>query len=193
MSNMAKFLMPILILGLATAGGRYVYYKILNAGDRSDRPWAYPDDQGNPLTGSWVGEVKDADGQVHHLELNIVNPFDDASRAERLTNRKLKRDRHKKTSFEFTATERYQSKVIEHQNLGSLAEPEGEDVKWQFGPIDDKHYPGFNLNLAKGKWNGDKILMEVSFSFYTPEGHSHYESADPRHRFKGTLVLQKKT
>jgi hypothetical protein len=191
MHSKTKTIVPIIALILVTLVGRYVYYKFLNSNDRSDRPWAYEDANGNSLTGDWEGEVRDADGELHQLHLTIINPHDDASRAERATNRKMKRDRSKKTSFYFTAKETYQEKVILYENNGSLTDPEGNKVKWQFLPVDDKHYNGFNLNQAKGKWDADKLLMEVSFSYYTKEGHSHYESGDKRYSYVGDMVLKK--
>jgi hypothetical protein len=192
MSNNKRALV-ILILALSGIGAmRYGYYKYLNYKDKSDRSWAYPDSNGHMLTGLWNGQVKDADGHTHDLSIQIINPYDDKYRADRVSNKRIKRDRSSKKYFEIIAEEKYKGNTITHTNGGRLNAPDAKELNFQFGPDDGKHYEGFNLNIADGVWKDDVITLDVKFAYFTREGYSHSDSADPRHDYIGKAVLKKK-
>lgn len=186
-----KIIFPLIALLFVSLAGRYAYYLFLNSKDKTDRPWAYANAQGKMLTGTWIGDVKDADGELHQLEMTITNPYDDATRVDKATSKKFKRDRTKKSTFQYFATEKYKGKTITHENIGSLVDPNSNKIKWQFSPTDDQHYSGFNLNIANGTWQIDQLMVAVTFSFYTKEGYSHYVSSDPRHKYIGSMNLIK--
>ncbi len=183
-------LLILVVTGLY--GLRFGYYKYLQHKDKSDRPWAYEDANGHSLTGLWTGEVKDPDGVKHQLSITITNPYDDEYRSKRANSKRIKRDRSSKSSFTVNIEEIYKGNTIVHENSGSLSDPEGNQISLRFGPKDDQHYHGFNLNLADGIWKGNELNLDVTFAFFTKEGYSHSDSSDPRHDMKGKLVMKKK-
>ena len=188
-SNKIKWF--IIGIFLFAIGIRYAYYAFTKYDDKSDRPWAYENTSGHRLTGIWKGKVTDPDGIVQEVEMEIINPFDEEKEKKRIFSKRIKRDRSDKSFFEGTSTIKWKGKIKDYEVWGGLREPNETDLHFQWRPLDDEHLPGFNLNLAKGSWEGDQLKLSIEFSFFTKEGFSRYESDNPKHNQLGTLVMKK--
>jgi hypothetical protein len=187
-----SFVVYLIIAFALTVGIRELYFVYLQKKDKWDRPWAYKSEKGYSLTGTWVGDVTDAEGNRHHVSMEIINPYDDAYRRKRASDKRIKRDRSSKTYFMVKANELYNGLAIKHESSGRLSTALGNKLNLQFSPEDNRHYHGFNLNLAEGTWIQNQLTLNVHFAYFTKEGFSYSNSADPRHEFIGKMTLNKK-
>lgn len=182
----------ILIAFLAMVVGiRYVYYLYVKHADKDHRPWAYPDANDHSLVGNWVGTCTDADGISHKVSFEILHPFSEEKAKDRIFSKRIKRDRSSKNTFEGVGVIDYKGKKEDIVLSGHVAKEDNQNIKIDPRPTNDKHHAGFNVNLLSGKWLGNTLDLEVTFSFYTPEGFSRYESANPKHSFIGKLIMTK--
>jgi hypothetical protein len=187
----SKSLLMAVVLILMAVGIRYVYYLYVKHADKDHRPWAYPDANDHSLVGNWTGTCTDADGISHKVSFEILNPFSDEKAKDRIFSKKIKRDRRSKNTFEGKGVISYNGKQEEIELSGHVDKEDHQKVEIDPMPTNDKYHPGFNVNLLYGKWLGNTLDLEVTFSFYTPEGFSRYESANPKHSFIGKLVMTK--
>lgn len=172
--------------------GRVGFYFFNKHSDLDRRPWAYTDDPRKPLlVGKWRGAVTDPDGVIHQVELEIEEPLSDAERQKRFSQRRIRRDRSSPTFFDGTATLETRGRKEPCEIWGGLDKPDGNQVHLQFRPLDDKHPPGFNINLAKGRWQENTLELDVSFAFFKNDGASFSDSADPRFDQQGKLLLSR--
>jgi hypothetical protein len=189
--NLSKSLLNFVIFILLVAAGRYVYYLYVKHADKDHRPWAYADANDHSLVGNWVGTCTDADGISHKVSFEIQHPFSEEKTKDRLFSKRIKRDRRSKNTFNGKGVISYNGKHEEIELSGHVGKEDHQKVEIDPMPTNDKYHPGFNVNLLYGKWLGNTLDLEVTFSFYTPEGFSRYESANPKHSFIGKLVMTK--
>lgn len=169
---------------------RYGCYIIDKKYDTYRRPWAYSDDPTKPLlVGKWEGSVMDPDGVRHGVEMEIVVPITEEERQKRFSNKRIKRDRSSPTFFDGMAVLAVNGHRDSSELWGGLDEPDGHLIHFQFRPVNGIHPPGFNLNLLEGNWQGNTLDLEVTFSFFKPDGASFYDSANPKHEQKGKLLM----
>lgn len=185
-NKLIAFIIFIVVLGF---GSRYLFYKYLNAKDKSDRPWAYKNENGHSFTGKWKGSVKDADGFIHDIVIELFSPYDDEYRKNRASSKRIKRDRSSKNYFEGTAVETYKNKVINHEVYGNFISQEENTFTINIRTEDKDRYEGFNINLGSGIWKDDNINIDMSFAYFTKELYSTSDSADPRYDYIGKLDL----
>ena len=189
-SNQLKFFIAgfLIIAVLCKVGCFYLDKKY----DTIRRPWAYSDDTSKPLLiGKWKGKVTDPDNIVHEVEMEIFPPTTDEKRWKRVSSKRVKRDRSSRTFFDGMAVLAVNGKKDSCELWGGLDRPDGHQIHFQFRPVKDVHPPGFNLNLVEGVWQGDTIVLDVTFAFFRPDGSSHSDSADPRYDQKGKLTVER--
>jgi hypothetical protein len=165
-------------------------YYINKKYDTVRRPWAYATDK-PLLVGKWKGQCMDPDKDVYDIDLEIFKPMSEDKRWARVMQKRIKRDRSSTTFFNGIAIATHRGVLDTFEIWGGLDKADGDEMHFQFRPLDDHHPEGFNLNLAKGKWQKDNMNLSVSFAYFTKEGYSHYESDNPKHEQLGLLKLSR--
>jgi hypothetical protein len=161
--------------------------------DTYRRPWAYSDDPAKPLlVGKWKGECKDADQVVHKVELEIFEPMSEDERWAKVFRKRGRRSRKSATFFDGMAVVETNGKRDTCEIWGGLDKADGHEIHFQISPVSEVHPPGFNINLLKGSWQENTLDLAVDFAFFRPDGGSFSDSADPRHDFKGRLVMARR-
>lgn len=160
---------------------QYDYYR---------RPWAYSSDPNKPLlVGKWKGAFTDPDQIDHSVWIEIFEPTTAEERMKRFAHNRVHTDHSSPTYFEGLALMESQGRRDSFELWGGLKKRDGHELHFQMRPLKDKHPPGFNLNECRGNWNGDAIDLNLTYSWFRPDGSSFYNSADPRFSAEGKMVM----
>jgi hypothetical protein len=187
-SNKIKFTI-IAVIGfyiLSRVGCYYINKKY----DTIRRPWAYAIDK-PLLVGRWKGQCTDPDNFSYKIDMEIFKPMSEDERWARFMKKRIKRDRSSTTYFNGIAIATHKHILDTFEIWGGLDKADGHEIHFQFRPLDDKHPEGYNLNMVKGKWQGDELNLTTSFSYYTAAGYSHYESDNPKHNKDAALNMKR--
>lgn len=190
-ANKIRLLVAVVVLlALATPLASFYGSKYL---DTLQRPWAYSSDPATPLlVGAWRGTCTDPDHMAHAVEMTVYEPLTDEERWQRAyagRSSRRKKSRKSNTFFDGMAVLNTHGRRDTCELWGGLEKASGHDLHFQLSPVSGVHPPGFNINLLKGRWQGDTITLTVSFAWFNADGSSSYDSADPRHNTDGHLVL----
>jgi hypothetical protein len=190
-----KFLLVLFAILGSVFAARYGLFHFGKQMDVRQRPWAYSNDPTKPLlVGKWTGSCQDPDGAVHEVALVIVPPLTDEERWHKLGKRRGKRNYRPKGNFDGTAVLKASGKSESCTIWGAIDPPDGNRIQLQISPVDDnaKRPAGFNVRALEGIWNGDALEVTVEFVYIQPDGSSFWNSDDPRHNFKGRLVMRRR-
>lgn len=183
---MIRFILFLLIATLISWGIYECKFASTYWMDSSERPWAYSNDpNASVLPGIWEGVVKDPNGLIRKVIIEIFEPHTMEERERKATRRSRKRKIQQKDLRLFNGEATAESKSGKEKYLlsGSVQESDFHQLKVNFRAADEnKRIPGFNLLYAKtGRWHRDSLELDLEFAWFRPDGSSFSDSADPRY------------
>jgi hypothetical protein len=167
----------LLLIGLAALWGIYegkYYFSYFS--DLQDRPWAYNQDEKAPLLiGKWAGNLKDPNGIVKSLKIEIFEPTTDAERQKNATRRKGRGSNRNKQAFDGTATVTSALGQEEYEIYGAVKKSDYHQLEFNFRPLDEakRILPNFTLFAASnGLWQKNDLNLTLSFVYHNADGSS---------------------
>lgn len=182
-----KKILLFLLLGVGLSWGIYeCRYASTYWMDPQAQPWAYSTDPNALLLpGIWHATVKDPDGLVRKVRMQIFEPHTDAERdrTARRKARKRKPQHRDLRLFHGTAIAKSASGTEYYLVRGSVSESDYHQLELTFRAEDEKkRLPGFNLLLARtGTWHNNSLTLDLEFAWFREDGSSFSDSADPRY------------
>lgn len=188
-----------ILIGVGISWGIYeCKYASTHWMDAKERPWAYSSQpNARLLPGLWKGVVKDPDGLIRDVVIEIFEPHTVEERERAASRRFRKRKMQHKDLRLFSGECRAESaQGKEHYLLtGSVMESDFHKLKVNFRAADEnRRMPGFNLLLAQtGRWSNDSLELDLEFAWFRPDGSSFSDSADPRYSQVEKIIFTRST
>jgi hypothetical protein len=175
--------LPLLLLILAALFGLYqLRYYLGYASDLWSRPWAYSrDPQAKLLVGQWQGGFTDPAGLEKRISLEIFLPVTEEERQRRASRvRGRKGIRHQnKQAFEGRAIVTSKLGEERYEVFGAVEKADVHRLSLRFAPADEANRVLPNdtlLQAPSGRWEGDLLEIELTFSRQDAQGFSSSSS-----------------
>ena len=177
-----KALLLLLLIVAAIFGLYQLKYYLGYASDLWSRPWAYSrDPAAKLLVGKWQGSFTDPAGVVKQISLEIFLPVTEEERqrrASRVRGRKGIRHQNKR-AFDGRASVTSKLGEERYEVFGAVEKSDMHRLSLRFASEDEtkRILPNDTLQQAPaGRWEGDRLEMELTFSRQDTQGFSSSSS-----------------